>query len=104
MFTIEEKKFIFTSILCPSATKPNANINLAKCFNTYFVQLLSEIHARLKVLNPELIGFNVIVRSLCKIFEECEVHCGFIAFVIDFAIEVVTSENSVLGAKLHAAP
>lgn len=39
MFTAEEKKFIFMQILVPSATKPTANLNLAKCFNTYFVQI-----------------------------------------------------------------
>ena len=56
MFTVEEKKFIFTSILCPSATKPNANINLAKCFNTYFLMInksegaLKNTSKRLRVL------------------------------------------------------
>lgn len=39
MFTHEEKKFIFLQILCPSVSKPTTNLNLAKCFNTYFLMI-----------------------------------------------------------------
>ena len=36
MFTQEEKKFLFTEILCKSVTKANATPSMAKCFNHYF--------------------------------------------------------------------
>lgn len=39
MFTPDEKKQLFLRILCPAAVKPQASLNLAKCFNTYFVQI-----------------------------------------------------------------
>jgi hypothetical protein len=39
MFTTDEKKFLFTEILCKSVTKANASLPLAKCFNHYFKQI-----------------------------------------------------------------
>ena len=39
MFTTDEKKFLFTEILCKSVTRTNASLPLAKCFNHYFKQI-----------------------------------------------------------------
>ena len=39
MFTTDEKKFLFTEILCKSVVRTNASLPLAKCFNHYFKQI-----------------------------------------------------------------
>lgn len=39
IFTEEEKRYIFMQILCPSVANPDANLNLTKCFNTYFLMI-----------------------------------------------------------------
>jgi hypothetical protein len=56
MFNSEEKKYIFLQILCPQVAQ-HANLNLARCFAHYFVQInkaegaLKKMSKRLKVIN-----------------------------------------------------
>ncbi len=47
IFTQDEKRYIFLQVLCPSVANPEANINLTKCFSTYFL-MINKLEGALK--------------------------------------------------------
>jgi hypothetical protein len=75
MFTTEEKKFLFTEILCNSVTKTNASISLAKCFNHYFKQInRAEKSLKATPKRPRVTDFGGLlgIRSLWEISLKAE--------------------------------